>query len=205
MKKRSYKQNCALALTADVIGERWSMLLIRDLLVGPRRYKDLLASLKGIGTNLLAVRLKELEAADIVARVAAGAGGHEYALTQRGRALEPAVLALVSWGLSYGPENQDNFHHLDDWDLVALKALFHPSRAVDLATSIQFRTPDFSGWMAIVDNTASIGLGILESADISVAATVKHLFIGSREPESLLTRGSVDELQRFMAAFALRS
>ena len=54
MKKRSYKQNCALALAADVIGERWSMLLIRDLLVGPRRYKDLLASLKGIGTNLLA-------------------------------------------------------------------------------------------------------------------------------------------------------
>jgi DNA-binding HxlR family transcriptional regulator len=54
MSKRSYQQNCALARAGDVIGERWSLLLVRDLLVAPRRFNELLASLKGMGTNLLA-------------------------------------------------------------------------------------------------------------------------------------------------------
>lgn len=204
MKKRSYRQNCALALAADVIGERWSMLLIRDLLVGSRRYKDLLASLKGIGTNLLAARLKQLEAADIITRVAVKRGGHTYALTERGLALEPAVLALVRWGLIYGPEDHDGFHHQSEWDLVALKALFQPMRAVDLALTMQFKTADFAGWVAIRDNTATIGHGDLESADVVVAATIKRLFMGSESPESLLVSGSADNLRRFMSAFALR-
>lgn len=204
MHKRSYKQNCALALAGDVIGERWSMLLVRDLLVGPRRYKDLLVSLKGIGTNLLATRLKDLETADIVARVTTESGANAYILTERGRALEPAVLALVRWGLRYGPQGQENFHHRDEWDLVALKALFQPSRATDLVVTIRFRTDDFVGWVAIRDNTVSIGYGDTSAADITVQATVKRLFIGPDTPESLLASGSADNLRRFMSAFALR-
>lgn len=181
------------------------MLLIRDLLVGTRRYKDLLASLRGIGTNLLATRLKQLEAADIVTRVATERAGHAYALTERGRALEPTVLALVRWGLIYGPEDQEGFYHQCEWDLVALKALFQPSRALDLALTVQFKTAEFAGWVAIRDDTATIGYGDLESADVIVAAAIQHLFMGSEAPESLLLKGSADSLRRFMSAFALRS
>lgn len=216
MEKRSYKQNCSLALAADVIGERWTMLLIRDLLIGPRRYKDLLASLKGIGTNLLAARLRDLEAVEIIARVALGVGsgvekgpasglGHAYALTERGRALEPTVLALIRWGLVHGPEYQDTFHHRDEWDLVALKALFQPDRAKNLAVTVQFKTSEYAGWIAIQDETASIGDGERVSADVVVNATIKYLFTSAAEPGSLLTSGTAENLRRFMSVFALRA
>ena len=145
MAKRSYKQNCALAQSADLIGERWTLLLLRDLLVGPRRFGELLRSLKGIGTNLLSSRLKDLEASDIIERRESDAG-RVYALTERGRALEPTLLALVRWGLLYGPENREGFYHREEWDLVALKALFQRDRATDVSVSVQFGAGDFAGW-----------------------------------------------------------
>ena len=115
MKKRSYQQNCALARANDIIGERWTLLLLRDLLVFPRRFNELLASAKGMGSNLLAARLKHLEAAGIVERARDAGGLQRYAITDRGRALEPAILALIRWGLNYGPANQaDDHHHADD-------------------------------------------------------------------------------------------
>jgi DNA-binding HxlR family transcriptional regulator len=127
MSKRSYKQNCALARANDVIGERWTLLLVRDLLISPHRFNQLLASQKGMGTNLLASRLKDLETANIVERRAGEGGARLYVLTERGRALEPAVLALIRWGLTHGPENRPGDHHHDEWDLLALKAEVHVS------------------------------------------------------------------------------
>ncbi len=202
MAKRSYKQNCALAQASDLIGERWSLLLVRDLLVGPRRFNDLQTSLKGIGTNLLATRLKSLEAADIIERRARGAGGHVYALTESGKALEPALLALVRWGLAYGPDNQKGFHHQDDWDLVALKALFQARRAGDLAVCVQFRTAEFAGWMSVDCERVKIGLGEAESADIVVGGTIKDLF-SQADSTQLCLSGSNEQLQRFKAAFVV--
>ena len=202
MAKRSYKQNCALAQTSDLIGERWSLLLVRDLLVGPRRFNDLQNSLKGIGTNLLATRLKDLQAAGIIERQAQGAGGHVYALTESGKALEPALLALVRWGLAYGPENRKGFHHQDDWDLVALKAMFQARRAGDLSVCVQFETDDFAGWMSIADQRVSMGLGEAESADIVVGGTIKDLFSGKSSAQLCLS-GSNDQLERFKSAFVL--
>ena len=202
MAKRSYKQNCALAQASDLIGERWSLLLVRDLLLSPRRFNDLQTSLKGIGTNLLATRLKDLEAADIIERRARGTGGHVYALTESGKALEPALLALVRWGLAYGPDNQKGFHHQDDWDLVALKALFQARRAPDLSVCVQFRTDEFAGWMSVEDQRVKIGLGEAESADIVVGGTIKALFAGPNSAH-LLQSGSNEQLERFKAAFVL--
>ena len=67
MPKRSYQQHCALARALDLVGERWTLLLVRELLTGPKRYRDLTRNLPGMGTNLLATRLRELQDADIVA------------------------------------------------------------------------------------------------------------------------------------------
>lgn len=202
MAKRSYKQNCALAQTSDLIGERWSLLLVRDLLVGPRRFNDLQTSLKGIGTNLLATRLKDLEAAGIIERRARGAGGHVYALTESGKALEPALLALIRWGLAYGPDNQKGFHHQDDWDLVALKALFQARRARDLSVCVQFRTDEFAGWMSVDGERVKIGLGEAESANIVVGGTIKDLF-SQADSAQLCLSGSNEQLERFKAAFVV--
>jgi DNA-binding HxlR family transcriptional regulator len=204
MAKRSYKQNCALAQASDVIGERWSLLLVRDLLVGPRRFTELSRSLKGMGSNLLAARLRQLEAAGIIQRQEKETGGHLYALTERGQALEATLLALVRWGLIYGPENQAGYHHQDDWDLVALKAMFHPEYAGDLSFCVQFRTEEFVGWMAVDNRRVRMGLGDAPAPDATVDGTIKDLFRGPKSPDELCAAGSIENLKRFMAAFTLR-
>jgi DNA-binding HxlR family transcriptional regulator len=97
---------CPIACTLDVVGDRWSLLLVRDLLFrGPRRYGDLLAAPEGIPTNVLAERLKRLEGAGIVeARAYSDRPPRfEYALTERGRALGPVLEAISGWGLRHVP------------------------------------------------------------------------------------------------------
>src|SRR6266852_6069713 len=97
---RSYKQYCALAKALDVIGDRWTLLIVRELLIREAyRYTDLRDGLPGIATNLLADRLRELERAGIVEREAAPApvASTLYRLTERGRELRPAVHALGRW------------------------------------------------------------------------------------------------------------
>lgn len=204
MARRSYRQNCSLARAADVIGERWTLLLLRDLLVGPRRFGELSRSQKGMGSNLLASRLRELEAAGIVERQSDDRGSPHYALTERGRALEPALLALVRWGMIYGPEGRQGFHHQADWDLLALKALFHPEYAQDLSVRVQFKTDDFTGWVSVHDQRVVVGLGETPAADLTVDGTIKDLFTGPGSRPSPAVTGSADLLRRFRAAFILR-
>ncbi|WP_062437291.1 winged helix-turn-helix transcriptional regulator [Herbidospora daliensis] len=102
MTRRDYGQYCGLARALEIVGERWALLIVRDLLVRPLRYTDLVESLPGIPTNVLATRLKELEQAGIVERRLAPAPkrGVLYALTAAGIELQPALLALGRWGAS---------------------------------------------------------------------------------------------------------
>jgi len=203
MTKRSYRQNCALALTSDLIGERWSLLLIRDLLVAPKRYNELAHSLQGMGSNLLAARLKQLEAEGIIEKTGRGAGGHAYALTDAGRALEPAILALVRWGLTYRSDRIEGFYHQDDWDLVALKAAFQPCLSAGLSVCTQFKSDPVTAWVAIREQQLTIGLGESDRADLIIDGTVEDLFVGTNDPVSLLSSGSPRQLDQFMSAFAL--
>ena len=111
---RSYRQYCALAKALDVIGDRWTLLVVRELLLrGPCRYTDLRDGLPGIATNLLSDRLRELEAAGIVRRVTTPppAAGDLYRLTERGEQLEPVLQELGRWGgpLLEKPGRQDAF------------------------------------------------------------------------------------------------
>ena len=108
-KKRCYKQYCGVARALDVLGERWTLLIVRDLLLGPWRYTDLKARLPGITTNLLAERLKEMEISGLLTKSPQASVGspHVYELTQLGRQLEPVVLSLASFGAHFmasGPQ-----------------------------------------------------------------------------------------------------
>lgn len=100
MKRRTYNQFCMMAYALDMIGERWTLLIVRDLLMGPKRFGDLLAGLPGIGPNLLTKRLKHLIDIDVAERRALPppAGSTVYALTERGVALEDVVMSLAWWG-----------------------------------------------------------------------------------------------------------
>jgi DNA-binding HxlR family transcriptional regulator len=99
-RKRRYRERSGLAAALDVVGERWTLLIVRELLDAPRRYGQLLEALPGIGTNLLVNRLRDLEAAGVVGRVLAPApqSAVVYELTDRGRALRLTVDALQAWG-----------------------------------------------------------------------------------------------------------
>src|SRR5699024_11974424 len=96
MRNREYGQFCGLARAAEVLGQRWTLLILRDLLAGPRRYSDLAAGLPGIPSNLLSTRLKELEQDGLIAREARSGADRSivYAVTDRGAELQPALDAL---------------------------------------------------------------------------------------------------------------
>lgn len=92
---------CPVAATLDLIGDKWTLLIIRDLFVGKTRYRDLVASPEGIATNILATRLERLLASGLVETQASTerAGSSEYHLTERGRSLLPVLVAMRDWGL----------------------------------------------------------------------------------------------------------
>ncbi|CAN5540232.1 winged helix-turn-helix transcriptional regulator [soil metagenome] len=101
--RRTYNQYCGIARALDVLGERWTLLVVRDLLPGPRRYKELVAGLPGIGTDLLTARLRTLEEHGLVDRTHIGGtgGGVVYRLTTAGEELRPVVEALATVGLQW--------------------------------------------------------------------------------------------------------
>jgi DNA-binding HxlR family transcriptional regulator/putative sterol carrier protein len=122
--RRTYDQYCAVARALDVVGERWTFLLVRELLTGPKRFKDLLDGLSGIGTTLLTARLKDLEGHGILRRTTLPppAGSKVYELTELGRSLEPVVMALSRWGLNLldGPRREEISR--PSWAMVALQS-----------------------------------------------------------------------------------
>lgn len=127
MARRSYKQACSLARALDAIGDRWTLLIIRDLLLGPRRYGELQTCLPGIGTNLLADRLKSMEKIGLVRRLPVDAG-HRWELTETGLGLEPALMEMVRWAMTTRLPAHGDEASRPEWDLVAMKALFDPQR-----------------------------------------------------------------------------
>lgn len=98
MRRREYGQFCGLARAAEVLGQRWTLLIVRDLRLGPRRYSDLLTGLPGIPTNMLATRLKDLEEDGLAIREVGAGRAVVYRLTERGQELGPALDAMARWG-----------------------------------------------------------------------------------------------------------
>ncbi|MFB7832340.1 winged helix-turn-helix transcriptional regulator [Streptomyces sp. NPDC056056] len=99
-RRRSYDQHCAAARALDLVGDRWTLLVVRELLAGPRRYTDLHADLPGVSTDMLAGRLKDMEGAELVTRrrLPPPASAFVYELTPRGRDLLPVLRTLAAWG-----------------------------------------------------------------------------------------------------------
>lgn len=144
MSQRSYGQYCGLAHALDVLGGRWTLLIVRELLTGPKRYKDLLAGLPGIGTNLLAQRLRFLEEQNIVERrmLPAPASTEAYDLTERGRALEPVLVEMVRWGHGVMGKPNPNEIHRAHWSVLAMKAVFNAEEARGVRAEYEYRIDD---------------------------------------------------------------
>ena len=135
--RRRYDDGCAAAHALDLVGERWALLVARELLLGPRRFSDLRQTLRGISPNVLTQRLADLEAAAIVERkeLPPPAACHVYALTPWGMQLEPVLMELLKWGVR-SPGFQRGQALTADAMALSLKAMFDPSLAGDFACRI---------------------------------------------------------------------
>jgi len=133
---RSYEQFCPVAVALDLVGDRWTLLMVRELLLGPKRYGELADALPGMGTNLLADRLRRMESGGVIGR----ADGRAYELTPRGRELEPVVLALARWGLEPLPAVADEAKLFRPaWLLLSLQAMFRPEEAAGVHETWEYR------------------------------------------------------------------
>ena len=172
MPRRSYDQYCGLARALDVLGERWTLLVVRNLLLGPQRYSELLRGLPGITTNLLAKRLKEMEAEGLVKRAA----DESYRLTPLGASLEPAIHALGRWGWRrMGKPTRRDRRNLD-WLMVALRRRYRGGAT--LTATVEADGSPYH--MVLRGDRAEIGRGAAPASDIRVTGTpdaIARLFL----------------------------
>ena len=207
--RRSYHQYCGLAKALDIVGERWTLLIVRNLILGPLRYGDLQRGLPGITTNLLAKRLKEMEAAGLVERVrrASGDSAFAYQLTDLGRGLEPAIHALGSWGFRQaGPPGGADRTDLD-WLFVALRRRYLGGRPL-VAELVADQVPYT---FAMQPASADITRGSAAGAGLRVrgaGAAIAELFlqaIPDRQPAGIeIVTGDWAMLKQLVMAFRRR-
>ncbi len=194
MAKRRYEQYCALARALDVLGERWTLLVIRELLLGPKRYSDLLDALPGIGTNLLAARLKELEENGIVKRrrLPPPAASSVYELTADGRELEAAVIALTRWGSSRLGRPKPGEHFRPAWLAIAMQAAFRPEAAKGVSESYEFRVDDEVLHVRVEQGTARVSQEPAHEPDLTFTTDSRGfvaLMSGQMMPMEAVRRG----------------
>ncbi|MGW7068711.1 winged helix-turn-helix transcriptional regulator [Streptomyces sp. NPDC054855] len=217
MEQRTYNQYCATARTLDLVGERWTLLLIRELLTGPKRYGDLQTSLRGLGTGLLATRLKHLEREGLARKVILPppARTPAYALTEAGQELGPAILALASWGLKWamGERRETETFH-PGWAVLGLRACFDPKAAAGLRAVYEFRVDDEVFHARIDDGTIEALHGPAQHPDVTLAMS-EEVFLGVTAQSRTLTEaiaagaasatGDAEALRRLNGLFRLPS
>ncbi|HET7230534.1 MAG TPA: helix-turn-helix domain-containing protein [Longimicrobium sp.] len=206
MSKRSYAQYCGLAKALDVVGERWTLLVVRNLLLGPLRYSDLLRGLPGITTNLLAKRLKEMEDHGLLERVrTAGEGGQAYRLTEIGRGLEPVVHALGRWGWQWMGQPGPGEHRSLEWLLVALRRRYRGG----VTLTAEIVADDVPYTFRLSEAAADVSRGAAASADVRAAGqgmAFAQLFLGGWPGTGLpdgirITAGGIGGLHALVEAF----
>ena len=204
---RTYGQFCGLARALDLVGERWALLVVRELLFGPRRFTDLLDGLPGVSTNVLATRLRQLERAGLVRRdvLPPPAASAVYELTDHGRALEPAVAALGRWGAaSLGPRRPEQVLR-SHWLLLALKAFFRAEAADGLERVYELRLREGAFRVVVADGLLEVGAPNGDGADLVLEAdddALVAVLAGQLEPAALtVVDGDPAELPRFVELF----
>jgi DNA-binding HxlR family transcriptional regulator len=197
---KRYDQYCPVAHALGLVGERWALLIVRELLHGPQRYTDLTANLPKIGTNILSSRLKDLEAGGIVTkrRLPPPAASQVYELTEYGHALKPVIRELALWGIrSLGPPSLDDAP-APHWLEHALDTVFAP---VAPEGSFEFRVGDEVASL----NDGEARPGPLDGAEVVVRApdpaAFYHLFVEGRWDE-IDVEGDRELLERLLEAAA---
>jgi DNA-binding HxlR family transcriptional regulator len=213
MTSRTYGQFCGVAHAMELVGERWALLVIRDLIPGPKRFTDLRNGLPRIPTNILSARLKELEGSGVIQRrlLPRPQGSVVYELTDYGRELEDVVLRLGLWGArSLGRPRPDDVVTADSL-IMALRTTYVPDAAGGLHVGYELRVGDVVVHARIDDGALEVARGPLPDPDlvIETGAELRALLAREIGPGEAVAGGHVrltgDSalLERFVEVFRI--
>ncbi len=211
--KRTYCDACAAAHALDLVGERWALLVVRELLLGPKRFTDLRAGLPNASPNVLAQRLRELERAGVVRRrkLPPPAASRVYELTEWGEELEPVIIRLGHWGARSPSRPHDAPLGVDSL-ILSLRTMFDPLAAEGLAASYELRLGEDRFHAEVAEGRFKVARGSAERPDATIEtspATLAALVYEGRQLAETVRSGDVkiegDEqaIARFLALFPL--
>ena len=210
---RTYDDGCAAAHALDLVGERWALLVVRELLLGPKRFTDLRAGLPQASPNVLSQRLRELEGAGIVRRrkLPPPAASRVYELTDWGLDLEPVIVRLGRWGARSPSKPRDAALGVDSL-ILSFRTMFDPRAAEGLDARYELRLGEDSFRAEVADGRFEVVRGAAERPDAIIEAapvTMTALVYGDRRLDEALRSGDLkiegDEsaVQRFLGLFPL--
>lgn len=211
---KEYGQFCGLSHALDLIGSRWTLMIVRELLVGPRRFTELENGLPGIPTNVLSTRLRDLEEHGLVERrlLPRPANSVVYELTDYGRELEEPLLRLGHWGAKSLPALKSTDYVSKSAITLGLRAMFHPEAAQGLNLTFEVPVRDLVVQGRIDDGVLTVPLDCEEQPDLLIQgdpATMLELFHKHETPADALAsqriaiKGSLDDAERFFEIFHL--
>ncbi len=213
VKVRSYGQYCGFSRAVEIIGERWSLLIVRDLLVGPKRFTDVLRGLPGIPSNVLTARLKELEGAGIVRRrlLPRPERGVVYEMTAYGAELEGVVDAIGRWGAKALGDPRPGETVTQDSLITALRTTFHAADARGLRATFALRVGEIALHARVAGGRVEVAAGAPPDADLTIDAGpgIRALMAGEVSANDALAHGLVqitgrpELLSRFAEVFRI--
>ena len=215
MAKRTYQQFCPLAYALDTIGERWTLLIVRELGLGPRRFSDLQRGLPGLSPNLLSQRLKTLETRGVIEQqpLPPPAKLLAYALTHSGRALSEALMPLAQWGAQFLRLPFPEGEYLGAIPaMTGLRLLFHPSLAAQEMLTVEVRLAPDCFRLCAAATDLRIEQGFLPSASLVLSTKPKPLLglaagmltveAAQHAGDLRIDRGSAELAERLFAQFS---
>jgi DNA-binding HxlR family transcriptional regulator len=212
-KRRSYEDGCAAAHALDLIGERWALLVVRELLLGPKRFTDLRAGLPGASPNVLAQRLRDLERAGVVRRrrLPPPAASRVYELTDWGLELEPVIVRLGRWGARSPSKPRDAALGVDSL-ILSFRTMFDPRAAEGLEAGYELRLGEDSFRAEVAEGRLDISRGVAERSDATIETdpgTLTALVYGDLPLDEALRSGGIEiegdrqAAERFLSLFPL--
>lgn len=214
MSKRTYSDACGIARALDVVGDRWALMVVRELLLGPKRFGDIRSGLPKLSADVLSQRLRDLEDAGVVRRstLPPPASVKVYELAPAGLALEPVLVALGRWGGANAAPPVPGCGMSFDSHILSLRTLFCPERAAGLTATYELRLQAGRFRVLIAAAEAEIGPGEAPGADVTFTGTVEDLFSvvrGVRELAEAEAAGDLEvvgdrtKAERFFTLFPL--
>src|SRR5215218_6018340 len=210
---RTYCDGCAAAHALDLVGERWALLVVRELLLGPKRFTDLRAGLPGVSSNVLAQRLRELEAAGVVRRrkLPPPAASRVYELTDWGMELEPVIIRLGRWGTRSPSRPRDAQLGVNSL-ILSFRTMFGPRAADGLNARYELRLGEESFRAEVAEGRFEVARGGTVRPDAIIEAdpaTLAALVYEGRELAEALSSGDIriegerEAVERFLRLFPL--